>query len=314
MTDLSVCEKQAQKLLLVEDQGIIALAQKQILQKNGYNVVLAYSAQQAVQIATSEPELSLILMDIDLGEGPDGAEAAERILAERDIPIVFLSAHTEPEVVEKTEGITSYGYIVKNSGETVLMASIRMAFRLYEERCKTKQQSRMLSSMLEISRQLMLTIDLQTILQYASDRLSEIAGLNTGAIYLINDNTISLKATTPALPHDFPDQYRHALLSNHPHIHRAITSRNPVFVADTSLEEFTEDEEGVVRLRNLSSILYVPLISRKKVIGVYISGAIGDPVQMAGSVIDLCVTLANIAAVAAENAMLLKQTELSSKQ
>lgn len=311
MSDLSVCEKQAQKLLLVEDQGIIALAQKKILQKYGYSVVLAHSAEQAVQTAAREPELSLILMDIDLGDGPDGAEAAERILAKRDIPIVFLSAHTEPEVVEKTEGITSYGYIVKNSGETVLLASIRMAFRLHEEKRKTKQQSRMLSTMLEVSRQLMLTTDLQSILQTASDRLSEIADLNTGAVYLLDDKTIILRAATPELSDDFPDEFLYAPLNKHPHINKAIDSQGPVYVADTSTEDFTEAEQGVVKLRNLTSILYVPLISRNKTIGVYISGAIGRPVQMADSVIDLCVTLANIAAAAAENALSFTQADIS---
>jgi PAS domain S-box-containing protein len=72
-----------------------------------------------------------ILMDIDLGKGINGADAAIVILREREIPIVFLSNHTEPEVVGKTEKITSYGYVVKNSGITVLDASIKMAFKLF---------------------------------------------------------------------------------------------------------------------------------------------------------------------------------------
>jgi PAS domain S-box-containing protein len=55
------------------------------------------------------------------------------------LPLAFLSSHTEQEVVETTEGITSYGYIVKNSGETVLLASIKMAFRLFEARMKEKE-------------------------------------------------------------------------------------------------------------------------------------------------------------------------------
>ncbi len=71
-------------------------------------------------------------MDIDLGRGMKGTEAAETILKAKDIPLAFLSSHTEPEIVNTTEGITSYGYIVKNSGNTVLLASIKMAFRLYE--------------------------------------------------------------------------------------------------------------------------------------------------------------------------------------
>ena len=64
----------------------------------------------------------------------DGTQAAEIILKQRDLPLIFLSSHTNPEVVEKTEGITSYGYIVKSSVNTVLIASIKMAFRLFEAR------------------------------------------------------------------------------------------------------------------------------------------------------------------------------------
>ncbi|MFW6380804.1 MAG: response regulator [Spirochaetota bacterium] len=122
----------SRKILLVEDEAIIALSEAQMLERHGYAVVIVHSGQAAVEAMDTQPEISLVLMDIDLGRGMDGTEAAESILERHDLPIVFLSSHTESEVVEKTEGITSYGYIVKNSGETVLLASIRMAFRLYE--------------------------------------------------------------------------------------------------------------------------------------------------------------------------------------
>jgi DNA-binding NarL/FixJ family response regulator len=62
--------------------------------------------------------IDLILMDIDLGGGIDGAKAAEEILKDFYIPILFLSAHTEKEIVEKTEKITSYGYVVKSADDT----------------------------------------------------------------------------------------------------------------------------------------------------------------------------------------------------
>ncbi len=71
-------------------------------------------------------------MDVDLGTGWDGTETAERILAVQELPIVFLSSHTEPDIVEKTERITSYGYVVKNSNIAVLHASIKMAFKLFD--------------------------------------------------------------------------------------------------------------------------------------------------------------------------------------
>ncbi|MFP4644323.1 MAG: response regulator [Spirochaetales bacterium] len=128
-------------VLLVEDEAVIALAERQTLEQFGYGVVTAKSGEQAVAIAEERSDIDLVLMDIDLGAGIDGTEAADRILSRRDLPLVFLSAHTEPSYVERTERITSYGYIVKHSGETVLLASIRMAFKLFEAHRRIRQQN-----------------------------------------------------------------------------------------------------------------------------------------------------------------------------
>src|SRR6056297_999089 len=137
------------KILLVEDEAIIAISESQMLQKHGFEVVTAYKGEGAIEIIDELPDISLILMDIDLGKGIDGTEAAQRILEKKDLPVVFLSSHTEAEVVEKTEGITSYGYIVKNSGETVMLASIRMAFRLFESRLKDRVKEKALRTLAE---------------------------------------------------------------------------------------------------------------------------------------------------------------------
>jgi PAS domain S-box-containing protein len=125
-------------LLLVEDEAIIALSQKATLEKYEYKVLTANSGENAIEKFGQNPDIDLILMDIDLGEGIDGTETARRILNVRTIPIVFLSSHTEPQVVEKTEQITSYGYVVKNSGITVLDASIKMAFKLFKAHIKAE--------------------------------------------------------------------------------------------------------------------------------------------------------------------------------
>lgn len=128
-------------ILLVEDEALIAMVEKKHLEYYGYRVIMVHSGEEAVQLVDATPGIDLILMDIDLGSGMDGTEAAERILRQRDLPIVFLSSHTEPEIVEKTEAITSYGYVVKNSGMTVLDASIKMAFRLFEARQREQEQT-----------------------------------------------------------------------------------------------------------------------------------------------------------------------------
>ncbi len=128
------------KILLVEDEAIIAMNEKMSLEKYGYEVVTAHTGEKAVKTIKTTSDIDLILMDIDLGSGIDGTETAEIILKEKEIPVVFLSSHTEPEVVEKTEKITSYGYVVKNSGDTVLDASIKMAFKLFDAKKNIQSQ------------------------------------------------------------------------------------------------------------------------------------------------------------------------------
>lgn len=132
------------RILLVDDDAVISLNTAEVLRDHGYLVETVLSGERAVERACSQPAIDLVLMDINLRSGMDGTEAASRILAARELPIVFLSSHTEPEIVRRTEGITSYGYIVKHSGETVLLASIRMAFRLWEARQAQEQQRRII--------------------------------------------------------------------------------------------------------------------------------------------------------------------------
>jgi len=132
-------------LLLVEDEVLIAMAARKLLENSGYRVLHASSGEEACKIAlahigaTPMPKgsgdldpVDLVLMDIDLGRGMDGTSAAREILAARDIPIVFLSSHIEKTMVERTQEISGYGYVVKNSGIAVLDASIKMAFKLFE--------------------------------------------------------------------------------------------------------------------------------------------------------------------------------------
>ena len=119
-------------ILLVEDERLVAITQRRALERYGYAVMTAASGEEAVEAVRNGAEIDLVLMDINLGDGIDGTEAARQILACRELPLVFLSSHTEPDVVARTERITSYGYVVKHSGDAVLDVCIKMAFRLFE--------------------------------------------------------------------------------------------------------------------------------------------------------------------------------------
>jgi PAS domain S-box-containing protein len=118
-------------ILLVEDDILLSLDEKGSLEDYGYTVVTARSGEDSILAVSENPDIELVLMDINLGDGMDGTEAARRILEDRDIPILFLSSHAEKEVVEKTEKISSYGYVLKSAGITVVDSSIKMAFKLH---------------------------------------------------------------------------------------------------------------------------------------------------------------------------------------
>lgn len=118
-------------ILLVDDEAIICQDQASILRREGYNVVTALNGKAAIDKFKNGSKIDLVLMDINLGRGMDGTQAAEIILRDRNIPLIFLSGHTEIEIIKKTEKITSYGFVVKGSGENVLSTAIKMAFRLH---------------------------------------------------------------------------------------------------------------------------------------------------------------------------------------
>jgi PAS domain S-box-containing protein len=131
------------KILLVEDDSLIASTESFWLKKAGYEVINVLSGEKAIQTMKENPgEIDLILMDIGLGPGLDGTQAAQEILKENDLPILFLSAHTEKEIVDKTEKITSFGYIVKDTKDTVLLASIKMAFKLNDAYSHIRQKEK----------------------------------------------------------------------------------------------------------------------------------------------------------------------------
>ncbi|PKL26151.1 MAG: hypothetical protein CVV47_03210 [Spirochaetae bacterium HGW-Spirochaetae-3] len=185
-------------ILIVEDERIVAMAEKSSLEKRGYAVITVGSGERAIELIRETPGIDLVLMDIDLGGGMDGTEAAEILLRDRDLPVVFLSSHTSTDIVGKTESISSYGYVVKSSSDAILDASIKMAFRLFEAKrqlWENRQELESLNESLVASRddmaknEALLRDRLETILNPGLDISSLDLGafVDIGEIQLIMD-------------------------------------------------------------------------------------------------------------------------------
>ncbi len=101
------------RVLIVEDDGLIALALSSTVEGFGYRVA-GVSATAMGAIAFSDTEApDLILMDVNLKGDMSGIEAAKRIRRRHDVPIIFVTAYSSPEVIGQIRAIASAGVLSK---------------------------------------------------------------------------------------------------------------------------------------------------------------------------------------------------------
>ena len=101
-------------ILIVEDDGIIALSLLELLQKSGYEVPdPVASGEEALHYLAHFPAPDLILMDIKIYGGSDGIEIAGQIRKTSVIPIIFISAHYDDFRRARAGEIARSGFIVK---------------------------------------------------------------------------------------------------------------------------------------------------------------------------------------------------------
>lgn len=141
-----------QKILIVEDETIIALDIKTSLESFGYEVVgIASSAQEAIEKAGAYKP-NVVLMDIFLKGDLDGIYAATTIYEELKIPIIFLSANSERSILERAKAAQPYGYLVKPFKDKDLQTTVIMALNKHaneQKQLQRVQEAESLNNMLE---------------------------------------------------------------------------------------------------------------------------------------------------------------------
>ncbi len=130
------------KILIVEDEAIVAKDISVCLNRTGYEVVGTFSnGEKALEfLADNKPDL--ILMDIMLAGQMTGIDAAGIIKEKFDIPLVFLTAYADEKTIGKAKVKDPYGYVIKPFKEIDLRTSIEMALYKFQ---KEKERSSSLS-------------------------------------------------------------------------------------------------------------------------------------------------------------------------
>jgi two-component system, cell cycle sensor histidine kinase and response regulator CckA len=136
------------RILIVEDEGLVALDIERRLEKLGYGVAgIASSGQEAIELAAAESP-DLVLMDIDLRGEMDGIEAAARIREQHDLPIVFLTAFADGGAIQRAKFVEPDGYLIKPFNERDLQTTVEIAVYRHEMQHRLKESQRWLSTTL----------------------------------------------------------------------------------------------------------------------------------------------------------------------
>jgi AmiR/NasT family two-component response regulator len=126
-------------ILIADDESIIRLGLERILEEAGHNVYAAENGVVALQQAEGcAPDLAIL--DIKMPE-MDGIEAARLLLERMPVPVIFLTAYGEQELIERAARLPVMGYLVKPVKEAELLAMIEVSARRFKEHDQARRSA-----------------------------------------------------------------------------------------------------------------------------------------------------------------------------
>jgi PAS domain S-box-containing protein len=137
------------KIMVVEDEGIVAADIQDRLRALGYGVAAVVESGAEAERTAGSSRPDLVLMDIFLKGDIDGVEAAERIRTHWDIPVVFLTAHADETTLQRAKITAPFGYILKPFNDRELHTTVEIALFRHAIEARLKRTERWLSAVLE---------------------------------------------------------------------------------------------------------------------------------------------------------------------
>ncbi len=128
------------RILVVEDESIISLQIRTMLESMGYSVCGKASLGKEAIDKAGEMRPDLVLMDVMLKESVDGIEAARQIHARFGIPVIFVSGCADDETLQKARVVGHFAYITKPFTERGLDSAIKMTIQKYGLEGQRKQR------------------------------------------------------------------------------------------------------------------------------------------------------------------------------
>jgi PAS domain S-box-containing protein len=171
------------RILVVEDEPIIGMDIKGILLNIGYDVPeVVYSGKEAIQKA-DELKPDIILMDIVLSGEIDGIDAVERIQEKHDIPVIYLTAHTDDGTFKRARNTNPYGYLLKPTGKNDLYTAIETALHRHEMEVSLRESEERYRTILEHIEEGYFEVDLSGHYTFSNDAFCKIYRIARDELY-----------------------------------------------------------------------------------------------------------------------------------
>lgn len=147
------------RIFIVEDSSVVALDLQRSLQNMGYHVMGVFSSgEEAIEVIPTLPA-DLIMMDIHLKGKLDGVETAAIIRSKVDIPVIYLTAYSDQETLERAKITDPFGYIIKPFEIRELNTAIEMALYKHKMEYKLRESEKWLSTTLQSIGDAVIAID-----------------------------------------------------------------------------------------------------------------------------------------------------------
>lgn len=179
--------KSPARILVVEDESIVAFNLQQRLEQLGYDVpAIAVSGQESLDLV-DETRPDLVLMDIHIQGDMDGIDVASRLRETHAVPVIYLTAYSEDSTLERARQTGPYGYLLKPFSERELHATIQMAFERHRLETELQRHQRLLQQALDAANMGVMELDARSQQLNASARTSELLGCPEGAALTLQD-------------------------------------------------------------------------------------------------------------------------------
>lgn len=135
------------RILIADDESIIRLGLKAILQQMGHEVMAAIDGREALQMAHRQnPDLAILDVKMPYTDGLQAAKALYRI---HPLPIILLTAYSDQDLIEQATDLPIHGYLVKPVQRSHISAAIAVASKRFSEANILKQETKQLENQIE---------------------------------------------------------------------------------------------------------------------------------------------------------------------